>query len=94
MAYAITVLWHAKEGHEAEVEAILREMQECSRREPGCLQYFAHRTEDPTKFLLYEQFVDRAAHEAHHDEEHYRRLVTGRGVQLVHERVITRCETL
>jgi quinol monooxygenase YgiN len=94
VAYAITVLWHVKAGHEAEVAEILREMQACSRREAGCLQYFAHRTEDPTKFLLYEQFVDREAHERHLDEPHYRRLVTGRGVHLVHERVITRCETL
>jgi autoinducer 2-degrading protein len=94
MAFAITVSWHVKDGHEQEVEQILREMQEHSRREPGCLQYFAHRTDDPTRFLLYEQFVDAAAHETHHQTSHYRRLVTGRGVDLVHERVITRCETL
>lgn len=69
-------------------------MQEYSRQEPECLQYFAHRTEDPAKFLLYEQFTSREAHERHHEYEHYRRLVTGRGVHLVHERVITRLETL
>ena len=41
-------------------------LQEHSRKEPGCLLYIGHQsTEDPRKFLFYEQYKDAAALDAH-----------------------------
>jgi quinol monooxygenase YgiN len=89
------VVWTAKPGHEAEVEALLTELQEHTRDEPGCLEYFAHRTEDPAVFVLYEQFADRAAFDAHRATEHFQRLVEQRGLGLLAEdRKITFAEPL
>lgn len=95
MAFALTAVWEAKPGSEAEVAALLRELQEHSRSEPGCLDYFAHRTDDAATFVLYEQFADRAAFDAHRATEHFRRLVLDRGLDLLaRDRTITFLETL
>src|SRR5260221_1675856 len=43
----------------------IRVLQEHSRKEPGCLMYVGHQsTEDPRKFMFYEQYKDQAALEA------------------------------
>jgi quinol monooxygenase YgiN len=93
MPIAIVVIWEPKPGRPAEIEALLLRMREHSRREPGCLAYDVHRTEDG-RFVLYERYRDAAAIEAHHATDHYRELVLGRGLALVAERAITRCELL
>ncbi|HEY4094869.1 MAG TPA: putative quinol monooxygenase [Baekduia sp.] len=95
MAFALMVVWTAKPGHEAEVGELLAELQEHTRTEPGCLEYFAHRTDDPAVFVLYEQFADRAAFDAHRATGHFQRLVEQRGLGLLAEdRKITFAEPL
>lgn len=94
MAVAVTVLWHAKPGCEQQVEALLRTMQERTRAEPGCRHYYVHRMEEPTRFLLYEQYVSDDAVTAHHATEHYRRLVQGEAPALIESREIIRGETI
>jgi quinol monooxygenase YgiN len=67
-----------KPGTEEKCREYLRLLQEHSRREPGCLMYSGHQsTEDPRKFLLYEQYEDRAALQSHRDSPHFRQYVTG-----------------
>ncbi|MBI3978675.1 MAG: antibiotic biosynthesis monooxygenase, partial [Chloroflexi bacterium] len=63
----------AREGKEAEVEALLREMVRQTRQEPGNLVYTLHRsTEDPRRFLLYELYRDQTAIEAHQQAPYFR----------------------
>jgi (4S)-4-hydroxy-5-phosphonooxypentane-2,3-dione isomerase len=72
MAYCLTVTFTVKEGELDAVLAAMRPLVEASRREPGCLLYQAHRDpEDENRFLLYEQYEDEAAFQAHHESEHF-----------------------
>ena len=52
----------------------LRELTAASRQEPGCVSYVPHVVEtDPTTVLIYEQYRDEAALEAHRATEHFER---------------------
>jgi len=67
-----------KPGAEEKCREYLRLLQEHSRQEPGCLMYAGHQsTEDPRKFLLYEQYKNEAALQAHRTSPHFRQYVVG-----------------
>src|SRR5690554_3771318 len=56
-------------------------------REPGCLRYLVHRsTTDPEVFLLYEQYADEAALDAHRRAPHFKEIIEERVVPLLSER--------
>ena len=76
MAYVICATWKAKPGEEAAVVALLDQVSRASVEEPGCLLFWVHRSiEDPSTFLLYEQYASEAAFQAHAASDHVRRLV-------------------
>jgi len=61
-------------GKEAEVAEHLRVLEIESRKEPGCIFYAAQQHRDePRKFLVYEQYRDEAALEAHRNSAHFKR---------------------
>ena len=75
-----------KPGTEAKCLEYIRVLHEHSRREPGCLMYIGHQsTEDPRKFLFYEQYKDEAALQAHRDSPHFKKYVIG-GLDTIMER--------
>jgi (4S)-4-hydroxy-5-phosphonooxypentane-2,3-dione isomerase len=58
------------------VAAMLRELRDASRREPGVMTFDVVRGQDnPTLFALYEEYRDQAALDAHSASEHFQRLV-------------------
>ncbi len=68
----------AREGEGEAIEAALREMIRHTRQEPGCLTYTAQRSvEDPRKYLLYEQYADQAALDAHSNADYFQKYVLG-----------------
>lgn len=68
----LVVTWQAHSGHENEVAEIFRKLQDASRQEPGCIGYTVHRhNTDPRRFLIYEQYRDEAALEAHRSALHF-----------------------
>jgi quinol monooxygenase YgiN len=70
----LNVLLKVKPGTEAEVVAMFAPLTAASRQEPGCLMYVAHQHQsDPTRFLVYEQYKDEAALQAHRDSEHFQK---------------------
>jgi autoinducer 2-degrading protein len=74
MAYVLIAKWTAKEGEEQNVRAALEALSEPTRAEPGCLMWVPHTDpENPRVFLIYEQYVDAAALEAHSASEHFKR---------------------
>jgi len=76
MAYVVVAKWTAKEGLQDRLGEICDEMTEPSRAEPGNRFYQAQRSvENPRLFLLYEQYEDEGAYEAHMASEHFTRLV-------------------
>ncbi|HSA92789.1 MAG TPA: putative quinol monooxygenase [Terriglobales bacterium] len=74
----LVVGWTAKPGKEDEVARLFRTLQEESRKEPGCLLYVAQRhRDDPARFLVYEQYKDDAALEAHRATPHFLEIARG-----------------
>jgi (4S)-4-hydroxy-5-phosphonooxypentane-2,3-dione isomerase len=72
MAYTVAVTWIAKPGEEDAVASALQALVEPSRAEEGVLVYIPNRDpEDPTKFFIYEQYVDEAGYRAHGESEHF-----------------------
>jgi quinol monooxygenase YgiN len=55
-----------------DVAEFLRNLTEASRQEPGCICYIPHRIEgDPDAVLIYEQYKDSAAADAHRQSPHF-----------------------
>ena len=68
----LVVTWVAKAGRETEVAALFAKLTEESRKEPGCVMYQVHRHRtEPRRFLIYEQYRDDAAIEAHRSAPHF-----------------------
>ena len=68
----LTVTYIAIAGREEEMEGIFRQLIGPSRAEPGCKMYLVHRSRGiPSKFFLYEQYVDDAALDAHRNSAHF-----------------------
>ena len=71
----ITVIAHyrTRPDKAAEVRAILAQHSRASAAETGCIQFNAYQdAEDPTRFALYESYVDDEAFAAHRRTEHFR----------------------
>jgi len=75
---ALKVDMLVKAGTEEKCKEYIRILQENSRKEPGCLMYIGHQsTENPRKFLLYEQYKDQAALDAHRGAPYFKQYVNG-----------------
>jgi quinol monooxygenase YgiN len=67
-----------KPGTEEKCKEYIRVLHEHSRKEPGCVMYVGHQsTENPRKFLFYEQYKDRSALDAHRNASYFKQYVTG-----------------
>src|SRR5258708_26959835 len=63
----------AKEDRD-EITEILRELTNASRQEPGCVSYIPHWVEgEPCAVLIYEQYTDKKAEEAHRQSAHFKK---------------------
>jgi quinol monooxygenase YgiN len=95
MAYVLIARMTAREGEEERAAEIIRELTPASAAEPGCVHYIPHRdAENPRTFMLYEQYRDQAAFEAHGQTEHFQRLAAGQLFPLMEERERLFYETL
>jgi len=81
--------WEAETDCGDFVAEQLLELSTCSLVEPGCLVYEPSRDRDhPDRFVLYEQYEDDEALEAHRDSAHFRQIVLeGIGPVLIERRV-------
>jgi (4S)-4-hydroxy-5-phosphonooxypentane-2,3-dione isomerase len=76
-----------KSGKESEVARLFGPAAEASRREPGCLLYIAHqKSDDPRRFLIYEQYKDEAALEAHRNSPHFKQYIADGVYTMIEER--------
>jgi quinol monooxygenase YgiN len=76
----------APEDHQQLTE-ILRALTLASRQEPGCVSYIPHFVEgDPDTVIIYEQYRDEAALEAHRASPHFQQYAIGGLYQLMKER--------
>lgn len=85
----IVARYLVKEGHEAEVVALLQQVAAYSNSdaEPGCVLYTVNQSsDDPRRLLLYEQYRDQAALEAHSQTELFQNVLLGQVVPLLESR--------
>lgn len=70
-----------------EIHQILRELTRLSRQEAGCVNYIPHIVEsDPDTIVIYEQYRDEAAAEAHRATPHFAKYAVGGLYQRMLER--------
>jgi quinol monooxygenase YgiN len=87
VTYVVLARWTAKDGAEDRVAAAIENLVAPSRAEPGCRVYQPHRSlEDPRIFLLYEEYEDEVAYEAHGASDHFRQHALGEGIPLLESR--------
>jgi quinol monooxygenase YgiN len=71
----------------ADVATALALLATESRREPGCVAYVPHQVQDdPDTILIYEQYRDPQALEAHRASEHFKKYAVGSIFQKMKER--------
>lgn len=75
---SVTVRMKFKSEDRDQIQDALRALTAASRTEPGCATFIPHTLEDdPDTVLMYEQYRDQAARDAHAASEHFQKYVVG-----------------
>jgi quinol monooxygenase YgiN len=84
----VVARYQVQPGMGDRVAEVLAKHVAATRTEPGCIQFVAYRSQkDSEQFLLYEQYVDDEAFEAHRKTPHFSSYVEGTIVPLLSERI-------
>ncbi|HEY2857942.1 MAG TPA: putative quinol monooxygenase [Terracidiphilus sp.] len=85
LSFTVRMTFHSEDRQEI-ADALLK-LTVASRLEPGCVTYVPHRLQDdPDTVLIYEQYRDDAAAEAHRGSEHFKKFAVGVLYQKMRER--------
>ena len=85
----------AQAGKEAEVEAVLAELAEHSRKEEGCIEYGFYRDrDDATRVLAFEIWASSDALDFHFATEHFKAGIAKLEKLLAAEPTITKCQKI
>jgi quinol monooxygenase YgiN len=77
------------------ITEILRNLAIASRQEPGCVTYVPHHVDgDPETVLIYEQYRDQEAVDAHRTSPHFLQYAVGGFYQLMKERATENLESI
>jgi len=69
----LTAVLTAVEGKAGIIEDEFKKLVPKVLQDPGTLMYIVHRSvDDPNIFMVYEQYENQAAYEAHSKTEHFR----------------------
>ncbi len=72
-----------------QVAEVLTALARHSRKEPGCVSYDPHVVDgEPDTVVIYEQYKDQKAVEAHRGSAHFREYVVGGLYQMMLERQV------
>jgi quinol monooxygenase YgiN len=89
------VRFHAKEGREDAVAAVMREASDPVRAEPGCVFIGYYRsTRDPRLFYIHSRWKDEAAFEIHAELAHTVRFIEQMEPLIDHELKVERTRQL
>jgi quinol monooxygenase YgiN len=85
ISFTVRMTFHSEDRQE--IAEALRRLAAASRQEPGCMTYIPHYVEgDPDTVLIYEQYKDGAAAEAHRNSDHFKKYAVGALYQKMRER--------
>jgi quinol monooxygenase YgiN len=85
----LTVIAHYRTlpGQDDKAAAILGAHTAATLAEPGCVRFIVNLSQaDPERFVLYEQYADAAAFQAHRQTRHFREYIEQSLVPLLIER--------
>ena len=95
MAFVVIATWKARPGEEARIREVIATMTPLSRAETGNLFYQAQVSpKDPLTFVLYEQYVNEAAYDAHKATPHFQEHVVARALPWLESRNVVTLETI
>ena len=95
MAFVLIARLTAREGEQDRAAEIIPRLVAASGAEPGNVHYIPHRDpEDPKVFVIYEQYRDKAAFEAHGETEHFKSIALGELFPLMESRERNFYETI
>jgi quinol monooxygenase YgiN len=95
MKLFIFARFHAREGQEHALEALLRAQPELVRAEPGCLEMGVYRSVcDPRLFWIHSRWVDEAAFNVHANLPNTDRFVERAELLIDHPFDVTRSQLL
>jgi quinol monooxygenase YgiN len=78
----------AREDRKEVLEAV-QQLATASRQEPGCISYIPHELAgDSSLVMIYEQYLDEAALEAHRASPHFHKYAIGGLFQWMKERSV------
>jgi quinol monooxygenase YgiN len=85
--YVVVARYYTKSGAEPEVLDHMRGVARLTQREPGCRAYIVNQSvSDPRNILLYEQYVDEDAFQAHLAAPYLEEVVRGKVWPLLESR--------
>jgi quinol monooxygenase YgiN len=77
------------EEDRAEIDATLTALAAATRQEAGCISYIPHWVEgEPATMVIYEQYRDHAALDAHRASPHFKQYAVGGFYQKMRERAV------
>lgn len=88
---SFTVRMRFRPEDREEIAGYLRSLTSASRQEPGCVSYVPHTIEaEPDTVLIYEQYRDESAVEAHRATPHFQQWAIGGLYQRMLDRTVER----
>ncbi|MFY9939308.1 MAG: antibiotic biosynthesis monooxygenase [Silvibacterium sp.] len=86
---SFTVRLKFKAEDREEIQESLRAVTQASRLEPGCVTYIPHTVDgDSDTVVIYEQYKDAAAADAHRASAHFKKYIVGSLYQRMLERSV------
>jgi len=90
-----TVRLKFKAEDREEIREALRALTEATRKEPGCVTYIPHTVDgDADTVIIYEQYKDAAAADAHRASAHFKKHAVGGLYQRMLERSVENLHAL
>jgi quinol monooxygenase YgiN len=86
---SFTVRMRFEQADREDINEILCQLAAASRREPGCVSYIPHFVEgEACTVVIYEQYADKAALDAHRASPHFHQYAIGGLYQKMKERQV------
>lgn len=87
ISFSVRMKFRSDDRHR--VAELLTALAEASRKEPGCVTYVPHTVDgEPDVVVVYEQYQDQNAVDAHRGSAHFRQFAVGGLYQLMLERQV------
>jgi quinol monooxygenase YgiN len=93
ISFAVRLKFKAEDREE--IREALKALTEASRNEPGCVTYIPHTVDgDADTVVIYEQYKDAAAADAHRASAHFKKYAVGGLYQRMLERSVENLHAL